>query len=121
MRKIVKISGKDYSMKSSAFTQFKYKDITGRKMLSDLQEITKLQDAEENELLGGIEDLTEIILKMAYVMIDEADSKQVPNYEEFLKEIESLYDDVEWINDVVELASSPLSRGIQTTPQQIIE
>ncbi len=112
MKKIITISGKEYTMKSSAYTQFKYKDETGRRMLKDLQDISKLQDAKDDELLGGIDDLTEIVLKMAYVMILEADSKQVNSYEEFLKSIDSLYENTDWIQEVIELATSPISRGI---------
>lgn len=112
MKKIIKIGGKDYTLKASAYTQFKYRNDTGRKMLQDLQELAKLQSADEDTMIGGIEDLTEIVLKMAYVMIEEADSTQVKSYDEFLKGIENLYDDINWINEVIELATSPLSRGI---------
>lgn len=112
MKKVIKISGKEYTMKSSAYTQFKYKNDTGRKMLKDLQEIAKLQDANEEDMIDGIEDLSEIILKMAYVMIEEADSTQVKSYDDFLKEIDNLYENTEWMNEVIELATSPISRGI---------
>lgn len=112
MKKIIKIGDKEYTLKSSAYTQFKYRNDTGRKMLQDLQDLTKLQDAKEDEMLGEIEDITEVVLKMAYVMIEEADPSQVSSYDEFLKSIESLYDNIDWINEVVELATSPLSRGI---------
>lgn len=112
MRKIITISGKEYTMQSSAWTQFKYKNDTGRRMLQDLRDISKLQDADEDTLINGVDDLTEILLKMAYVMIEEADPNQVKSYDEFLKGINSLYEDSTWINDVVELATSPLSRGI---------
>ena len=112
MRKIITISGKEYTMQSSAWTQFKYKNDTGRRMLQDLRDISKLQDADEDALINGVDDLTEILLKMAYVMIEEADPNQVKSYDEFLKGINSLYEDSAWINDVVELATSPLSRGI---------
>lgn len=112
MKKIIKISGKDYTMKSSAYTQFKYRDITGRKMLQDLQEIAKLQEASQDELINGIEDITDMVLQMAYVMIEEADSSQVKGYDEFLKSIDNLYDNVDWISEVIELATSPISRGI---------
>ena len=112
MKKTIKIGEKEYTLKSSAYTQFKYKNDTGRKMLQDLQELTKLQDASEDDVLGGIDDLTEIVLKMAYVMIEEADSTQVASYDDFLKNIESLYEDINWINEVIELATSPFSRGI---------
>lgn len=112
MKKIINIGGKDYTLKASAYTQFKYRNDTGRKMLQDLQELAKLQNADEDTMIGGIEDLTEMVLKMAYVMIEEADSTQVKSYDEFLKGIENLYDDINWINEVIELATSPLSRGI---------
>ena len=112
MKKIITISGKEYTMKASAYTQFKYKNDTGRRMLQDLQELAKLQDASQDDMINGLDDLTEIVLKMAYVMIEEADSSQVKSYEEFLKSIDSLYDNVEWISEVIELATSPISRGI---------
>lgn len=112
MKKIIKIGDKDYTLKASAYTQFKYRNDTGRKMLKDLQDLSNLQNASEEDMVEGVEDLTEIVLKMAYVMIEEADPTQVKSYEEFLKGIENLYDDITWINEVIELATSPLSRGI---------
>lgn len=112
MKKIIKIGDKDYTLKASAYTQFKYRNDTGRKMLKDLQDLSNLQNASEEDMVEGVEDLTEIVLKMAYVMIEEADSTQVKSYEEFLKGIENLYDDITWINEVIKLATSPLSRGI---------
>lgn len=112
MKKVITISGKEYQMKSSAFTQFKYRDLTGRRMLKDLQDIAKLQDASQEDMIEGIDDLTEIVLKMAYVMIEEADSSQVKSYEEFLKSIDNLYENTDWISEVIELATSPISRGI---------
>lgn len=119
MKRIIKIGNKEYEMKSSAYTQFKYKNDTGRKMLEDLQSLTELQNKEENEMLSSIEDLTEIVLRMAYVMIEEADPSQVKTFEDFLKSIDGLYDETDWINEVVSLAVAPISRGIQTTsPQQ---
>lgn len=112
MKKIITISGKEYTMKSSAYTQFKYKNDTGRRMLQDLQELAKLQDASQDDMINGLDDLTEIVLKMAYVMIEEADSSQVKGYDEFLKSIENLYENTDWISEVIELATSPISRGI---------
>ena len=54
MRKIITISGKEYTMQSSAWTQFKYKNDTGRRMLQDLRDISKLQDADEDTLNRNI-------------------------------------------------------------------
>lgn len=112
MRKTIKIGNKEYNMKSSAYTQFKYKNDTGRKMLEDLQSLTKLQNSTEDEMFSAIEDLSEIILRMTYVMIEEADSSQVTSFEDFLKDIDGIYDETEWINEVVMLATTPFSRGI---------
>ena len=112
MKKIVKIGNTEYSMKSSAYTQFKYKNDTGRKMLEDLQSLTKLQNATEEEALVSVDDIVEIVLRMAFIMIEEADAKQVTTYDEFLKSIDGLFDDTDWINQVIELATSPISRGV---------
>lgn len=115
MKKTITISGKDYQMKSSAYTQFKYRDETGRKMLKDLQDVSKIQEMNQEDMIGELDDLTETVLRMAYVMIEEADANQVKSYEEFLKEIENLYENIDWINEVVELATNPISRGVQDT------
>lgn len=117
MRKVVKISNKEYSMKSSAYTQFKYKDVTGRKMLDDIQRISKVNSLSEEEQVTQMEDIIELLLRIAYIMIEEADASQVTTFDAFLKDIDGLFDNTEWVNEVIELAASPISRGIQTNPQ----
>ena len=112
MKRIIKIGNKEYEMKSSAYTQFKYKNDTGRKLLKDLQDLTQLQDKEESEMITSIDDLTDIVLRISYVMIEEADSSQVTTFEDFLKGIDGLFDNTEWINEVISLAVAPISRGI---------
>ena len=112
MKKIIKIGNKEYEMKSSAYTQFKYKNDTGRKLLKDLQDLTQLQDKEESEMITSIDDLTDIVLRISYVMIEEADPSQVTTFEDFLKGIDGLFDNTEWINEVISLAVAPISRGI---------
>lgn len=118
MRKVIKISGKEYSMKSSAYTQFKYKNDTGRKLLDDIQRISKISQMSEDEQIGSMEDVIELLLHIAYIMIEEADAKQVTSFDDFLKDIDGLFDETDWINEVVELATSPISRGLQTHPQE---
>lgn len=115
MRKIMKIGGKEYTLKSSAYTQFKYRNDTGRKMLDDIQKVAKMGTLSEEEQVSKIEDLIELLLKMAYIMIEEADSSQVTTFDDFLKSIDGIFDETEWVDDVIELASSPFSRGIQTS------
>ena len=107
--KIIKISGKEYEMKSSAFTQFAYKNETGRSFLKDIQ---KLSEADTTNI-EVIYDILEPLLDIAYVMIKEANPDQVNNKEDFYKSIESLFDDVKWIEEVINLAISPLSTGFQ--------
>lgn len=108
MKKTINISGKDYFMKASAFTQFAYKNETGRSLLNDLQSFINRED---NQELEKVDDLIEILLDISYVMINEADPNQVSNKEEFMKSITDLFEDTTWITEVVQLAISPLSRG----------
>lgn len=115
MEKIIRISGKDYRMKASALTQFSYRDMTGRSFLTDLQKLTELKDIGEDldGSIDALDNVSDLLLKMAYIMAKEADKSQVTNYEEFLGGIESIYDDTGWIQEVLELACSPLSRQLQ--------
>ncbi len=115
MEKIIRISNKDYKMKASALTQFSYRNETGRSFLTDLQKLTELKDIGEdfNSNIDALDRVSDLLLKMAYIMTREADKSQITNYEDFLGGIESLYDDTKWIQEVLELACSPLSRQIQ--------
>lgn len=110
MEKTIKLCNKEYKLKSSAYTQFAYQNETGRGLMSDLQELTKL-NINELDNLEVIDKLNTMVLKMAYVMIKEADKTQVGSFEDFLKSLDHLYQDTEWINDTIETAISPLSRG----------
>lgn len=113
MKKIVKIGGKEYTLKSSAYTQFKYRNDTGHKLLDDIQKISKLIEAPEEEQISQMDDIIDLILRIAYIMILEADEKQVSTYESFLKGIENLFsDDDNWAKEIIELASSPFSGGV---------
>ena len=121
MEKIITISNKDYKMKASALTQFSYKDETGRSFLTDLQKLTELKDIGDDfaKNIDALDSVSNLILKMAYIMTREADKNQVNNFEEFLGGIESLYDDTAWIQEVLMLACSPLSRQLQTNQNKI--
>lgn len=118
MIKSVKISGKEYVMQSSAWTQFAYKNETGRKLLDDLKEITKLKNAKTDVLLSKYDDVVEILLRIAYTMIQENDKNQVSSFEDFLKSITNLFEDTDWISDVVDLAQAPISGGNKRTSPQ---
>lgn len=117
MEKQVTISNKIYNMKSSAITQFSYKNETGRSLLKDLTELLKYQDKEKikkmkiNEQLIIYDEVQELIFKISYVMIKEYDkahnSNQVMNYEEYLSNIDS-FNEESYI-PILELACNPLS------------
>lgn len=113
MERIIRISDKDYKMKASAMTQFNYKNETGRSFLKDLEKLSKLQNISEEDSIDQIENITELVLKIAYIMIKQADKEQVVNYEDFLDKINNLYSNSNWINEVIELACSPLSGQLQ--------
>lgn len=112
MKKIIKIDGKEYEMKSSAFTQFEYKNLTGRSLLKDLQNISNIADDIQNDF-SLVDNITEQILDISYVMIKEANENQVSSKEDFYKGIENLYDNYDWINEVISLAINPISRQLQ--------
>lgn len=116
MKKIIKIGGKDYTMQSSALTQFKYRDMTGRKLMQDINSIKEFRK-EKEDILEILDSFLEMLLQISYVMIVEADNKQVSSFEAFLKGIEQLFDNPEWIDEVISLALIPISGGNQTNPQ----
>ena len=117
MKKIINIDGKDYTMKSSAYTQFAYRNLTGRSLLKDIQNILDLTNKLENDF-SAVDDLTEPLLDLSYVMIEEADPSQITTKEEFIKSIDNLYDNYDWVNEVITLAVNPLSRQLQNNKVQ---
>ena len=115
MEKKIKIGEKEYLMHASALTQFSYKNETGRSFLQDVKKLAKIsieeikKNSNEEELFEILDNITDLVLPLAYVMVKEADSNQVVNYDEFLKGINCLYDEILWIQEVILLACSPIS------------
>lgn len=114
MKKIIRICNKDFTMKSSAYTQFAYKDVTGRSLLHDIE---RFQSIDISNAVEAMDDMSETLLQMAYVMIEEAEDVNKPtSFIDFLKQLEEgLFDDPEWIGEVIELAASPLHTGNNKT------
>ena len=121
MKKIINIDGKEYTMKSSAYTQFAYKDMTGRSFLKDMQKVINVVSETEklSEDLSLLDEITLLVLDAAYIMIQEADASQIGTKEDFYKSIESVYDDFKWIEDVILLACTPISRQLQADIDKI--
>ena len=109
MKKIINLSGKEYTIKSSAYTQFKYKNDTGRNFLNDLLDIqNNVSGKEESVMIQELDKFLDTLLRLTYVMIEEADKTQVNTYDEFLKSIDSLFSNTDWIGEVIEVGISPL-------------
>ena len=121
MKKIVNINGKDYSMQASAYTQFAYKNLTGRSFLKDMQKCIRSVENMDALLedLSLLDEITMLILDAAYIMITEADANQVGTKEDFYKSIDSVYDDFNWITDTILLACTPISRQLQADINKI--
>lgn len=124
MEKTIKIGNKQFNMSSSAYTQFKYKNETGRSLIADLlrmqEKYKTLYNKDETtiEQLEALQEIADDSLKIAFIMINENDKNQAPNYEEFLKSLDDYLFDVSWIEEVSDLASAPLSRGVQANEEQ---
>ena len=112
MKKIITIDGKEYEMKSSAYTQFAYKDMTGRSLLDDLKNLVGLELKDDWDL-SLLDKITVPLLDMAYTMMQEAGNCEYKTKEDFIKSIDNMYDDINWINEVVTLAINPISRQLQ--------
>lgn len=122
MVKTIKIGDKSYDMKSSAFTMFAYKDKLGRNLLTDINSINKkyneIQKKQQNEQeeawMDEITPLIENTLKLAHIMICEQNSGFMC-YEDWLKELDYLMDNTEWILNVLELGMTPFQGRIQNS------
>ena len=120
MRKIIKISGNEYSIKSSAWTSFKYQNDTGRNLLDDIQSIRdKVQDKSTEEIISALQGMLDVVYRITYNMITEADEKQVGSYEEFLKGLDNVMEDNAWLMDSLQCAIAPLSGGTKKDSPQI--
>ena len=64
MEKTIRIDGKDYKMKSSAYTQFAYKNETGRGLLSDIMDLQKLNLDNVNENVDIIDKLNATVQRL---------------------------------------------------------
>ena len=126
MVKTVKIGNKEYDLKSSAYTMFKYKNDMQRDLLKDISaindkytEISNLPKEEQDiKWISEISGILDMALHLAYIMIQEQDSNFKISYEDWLKELDALCEDTEWIPNVLEVGISPFLGRIQNSQQQ---
>ena len=121
MEKTIKIGSKEYKMSSSAYKQFKYKNDTGRSLMQDLasfetkyKDLLNIKEDEVNaDMLGQIDEIIELVLRVAFIMANENDKTQASTYEDFLKQLDDYYSDLTWLTEVVGLATDPFQRRVQ--------
>ena len=111
------ICGKEYDAKASILTIEKFYTNFGKDFAETLANLNKrlanLNDVEETmdyiKSFGGIGvDAT----RLAYVMILEK-NPSFKSYEEWIGELDCLFDDVSWVSDVVKLGLSVFRRTLQ--------
>ena len=117
MKKIINIGNKELTLKSSAYTVLAYKEETGKNLLEDLQKISDLKidgsnEEQQRKLMVNLEPFMEMLLKLIYVMYKEA-NKDAESFKDFCEGIDSLFDNVEWLQGVLELAAAPFSGTAQ--------
>ena len=113
MLKTVKIGDKHYDMKSSAWTPFKYENEYQTDFLGDINKINKKaieisKLPEEEQQTAWLDQMTGIfktVLQIAYTMIKE-NNESFKSYEEWLKELDGIYQEANWIQEVLECAMS---------------
>lgn len=120
MLKTVRIGNKDYNMKSSAFTPFKYENDYGTDFLKDINQINKMnvkiselpEEERNNAWMDELSGIMKLILRIAYTMIIEYDGKFM-SYEEWLKELDNIFADFDWVQEVMECAMSTFQRRVE--------
>lgn len=123
MKKIT-ICDKEYSIDCNAFTRFQYKKVFGTGIFSDIKVLNQFSDrqneirkklekenATEEEIqkainemmLDNLDDFIDVIEKIAYILIYTA-NPQTESFENWLKGIEKINLNDNWIAEVTELA-----------------
>ena len=120
MLKTIKIGSKDYDMKSSAWTPFKYENDYGTDLLKDINAINiknkeisalKSEQERENAWVNEISGIMKLALRIAYTMIIEYNSKFM-SYDEWLKELDNVFGEFSWVQEVMECAMSTFQRKV---------
>jgi len=110
MVKTIRIGQKDFVCCSSAYTMFKYKNETGNNLLTEISKLSdKMKDDSNNT--EAIIEVVDKVLRIAYIMNCEYEKKDI-DYEEWLKDIDGMLENTDWLMATLELALSPFRRGL---------
>lgn len=122
MRKKINICNKEYEINSSAYLMFLYKKTFGNGIMKDIQKLNeyglKEQEIREKykdlskeeidtkvsiELMSEIDEVYEIILKISYALIKNANFGFM-TFDEWVQGMENIDLSGEWVSEVTELA-----------------
>lgn len=125
MLKTVKIGRNNYDMKSSAWTPFKYENEYQTEFLGDINKINKKAieigklpvEEQQTAWLDEITGIFKTILQIAYTMIKE-NNNNFKSYEEWLKELDGIYQEAGWIEEVLECAMSTFQGRVEIKQPQ---
>lgn len=129
MKDIIKINDKEYKIVSNAFTPIEYKNHFQRKMIEDVNKVI-LASAKilgdigelkkyietigitENQVENQVEerlitwsDLTENIIPITWILIDE---NQRPSFKEFAESIDEIKIGDSWLTSVISMLASSI-------------
>ena len=125
MKDIIKINDKEYKIVSNAFTPIEYKNHFQRKMiedvnkvilasakiLGDIGELKKyietigITENQVEERLTTWSDITENIIPITWILIDE---NQRPSFKEFAESIDEIKIGDSWLTSVISMLASSI-------------
>lgn len=124
METIIKISGKEIKLKSSAYTIFAYQNEFSRDMLEDVAKMQKIaKDIKSldktlpnygEQCLNLIMPIIKVVMQLLYTTAKEANDS-ITNYQTFLKSIDNLFEDFSWFQGVLECSLAPFKGRVQNS------
>lgn len=124
METIIKISGKEVKLKSSAYTIFAYQNEFSRDMLEDVAKMQKIaKDIKSldktlpnygEQCLNLIMPIIKVVMQLLYTTAKEANDS-ITNYQTFLKSIDNLFEDFSWFQGVLECSLAPFKGRVQNS------
>lgn len=124
METIIKISGKEMKLKSSAYTIFAYQNEFNRDMLDDVAKIQKIAKEIKaidktsvnygEQCLKLIMPVIKVVMQLLYITAKEANIS-ITNYQTFLKGIDNLFEDFSWFQGVLECSLAPFKGRVQNS------
>lgn len=105
MVKTITIGDKSLNLKASLYTAHKYKQDTGKNLLTTLD---RMSNAEQDS--DATSNIVEELIYITYLMNCEYNNQYV-DYDTWLKDFDGVLDNNDWIIDVAMLAATPFRKS----------